>query len=189
MILQRRLSWRLGRFDTSPHSMESIRYYDIMSFKNLSLDSSICKLPRTSVRWIKLNTVILWKNYLPLTGQNACKPVASDDRMKDRRWTTVCERGSLADDAVRSATTMRIILTRTSNTRAMSRHRYHDEKEFYCQRNPGRRCDYEGPCDDFRRHVRNVYKSIPQYLICCEEHRDRRHWRRRSLVRPLSFNV
>ena len=132
MILQRRLSWRLERFDTSPHSMESIRYYDTMSFKNLSLDYTICKLSRTSVRWIKLNTVVL-KKLSALTGQNACNSVASDDRMKDRRWTTVCERGSLADDVVfrlRSATTMRIILTRTSNTRAMSRHRYHDEKEF-----------------------------------------------------------
>ena len=64
MILQRRLSWRLGRFDTSPHSMESIRYYDIMSFKNLSPDYTICKLSLTSLRWIKWNTVVKKKTLL-----------------------------------------------------------------------------------------------------------------------------
>ena len=163
-ILQhRRLKSRLGRFHFSHHSMETLRYYGIRSFKNLISDNTIYELSRSSGRWSELMTFLLdWR-------------ASRDDdqvfREQKKEEPLSLQKGVSYWRGCR--------LTQLS-WREVLRHRdpgRHRARHFVC------RCRYRTEVfDDFRCHVSVSFIASKTFS------RARRHWRRRHFVRLLSFD-
>ena len=146
----------------------------------------------------KMNQIddFCWKTFLFLTEQNPCQPAAFDDRKEESRKTTVCERGSLPDDVVPRLQDQesRSLQKGGPHWRARRLHARSFSTTIMTRKN----FTVKGILDDVvivKTHLTilvvtsGVYKSIPQCLICCEEHSDRRHWRHRSFISCFSCDV